>query len=151
MFRRRHDNEDGAPVDCEMVLACDAYLDGRYIEYLAASQRPIPPWAWLNVIAHSSRERLEALASCPADAVEAAVRAHVEEWQLTLTVLARTALDKAVDEQRLRTLQSSVMVPLELELIGRANAARMSAADLTAYVLSALEGKSRPSRGCLEP
>jgi hypothetical protein len=133
------------------VLACEAYLGGWYLEYLAVSQKPIPAWAWLNVIAHSDRDRLVAVASAPLEARTAAERAHVSDWRLTLTVLTRAVLERAPDGQRLVALQDTILVPLELALIAKSTEGHISADTLAGLVLTSLDSEPKPWRGCVEP
>jgi len=147
---RRHEPSEPSQ-DCELVLACEAYLGGWYLEYLAAAEKPIPAWTWLNVIAHCDHERLEALASTQVQARLAAARARVDEWQLVLTVIARAVLEDAPDEASLRAMQASILVPLELRLIDHPLDGRLTADALAALVLSSLDRPPKPWRGCVEP
>lgn len=151
MVRKRRHEEPPSTAECEFVLECEAYLGGWYLEYLAVSAKPVPAWAWLNVVAHCDRDRLCALASAPLEARTAAARAHVAEWQLVLTLLARAVLERAPDEQSLIAVQTTTLVPLELELISQRVEGRISADALSALVLSNLDPESKPWRGCVEP
>jgi hypothetical protein len=40
----------------ELVAECEAFFSGQYAQYLDNENRPIPVWAWLNVLAHGSED-----------------------------------------------------------------------------------------------
>jgi hypothetical protein len=42
------------PVADELVAECSAFLRGGYASYLVDRCRPVPVWAWTNVLAHAT-------------------------------------------------------------------------------------------------
>jgi hypothetical protein len=101
MLRRRADDEAH-----ELVADCEDVLRGAYAERRLRAGASVPPWAWLNVLAHGTLEELRALgqAQCP----------HWV-WPRARWFLVGEVLD-AVDSgaSSLRTLQREVLIPLEL-------------------------------------
>lgn len=81
-----------------------------------AHQRAVPPWAALNRLAHASCDEL-------ADLIESgevsAAGGWVRPWSSSERILAFRVLSCAADRERVRDLQQSVLVPLELFLIER--------------------------------
>ena len=104
MFRHRADEGD-EEVD-ELVSESEDVLRGSYAERLLQARSPIPPWAWLNLLAHGTLNQLRALARQPAPQWV---------WPRARWFLVGEVLD-VVDSgaSSLRTLQREVLVPLEL-------------------------------------
>ena len=46
----------------ELVAECAAFVRGGYAPYPAERCRPVPVWAWTNVLAHATEPELEELA-----------------------------------------------------------------------------------------
>ena len=44
---------------------CEAWLSGEWAEYLAAHGEEVPPWAWLNRVAHCSEQVLRVMTRMP--------------------------------------------------------------------------------------
>ena len=99
----------------EIADEVEAFLDGRYLERGCASGRPgtAEAWAWLNAVAHAPLSRIAELTEHPvadADAID---------WPEARAVVAAEIVDCCRgDENVLRFLQSEVLVPLELRLVG---------------------------------
>ena len=92
----------------ELGDECDAYLTGRYLEYARRHGLTLSGWMWLNEIAHGSPDTLASAAS----------RGGRPGWDGTTAVLAR-ALAAATASTEVGSIQRTVLIPLELELIGR--------------------------------
>lgn len=91
-----------------------AYLDGRLLELLRAEGAGglVPPWIWLNAVAHGDQERIAWLAS---DRV-----AGGAGWRRVRAALADELLRVADgDPAEVARLQREVLVPLELSLAER--------------------------------
>ncbi|MDY7106265.1 MAG: hypothetical protein S0880_34210 [Actinomycetota bacterium] len=90
---------------------CDALLDGRLAERLLTTERPVPSWAWVDLLAHGSERALRR---------PPMVAATIEDrrWCRARSYLAGEVM-MVVDtgEATLAELQRDVLVPLELELL----------------------------------
>ncbi|HEX6659697.1 MAG TPA: hypothetical protein VF065_16515 [Ilumatobacter sp.] len=86
---------------------CAAFLAGHWTEQREDRGRPLPPWAWLNPIAHGDLEDVRALAATvsPSPGVE------------RLQVAVAKAVLNAVPASDLPRIQHDVLVPLELQLM----------------------------------
>ena len=112
---------------------CDAYLAGRLAFYLRELGRPVPPVAWLNRVVHATPAELVILAN------EADDSDQPMAWRRTVGYLARILLERSRETgQRIDRLQQELLVPLELELIGDAGAARLDSAGMVRLTLSRL-------------
>ncbi|MDY7106269.1 MAG: hypothetical protein S0880_34230 [Actinomycetota bacterium] len=90
---------------------CEAMLTGAAAERLMRTGRPVPPWAWVNLLAHGSAADLRRppmMAASLAERPWCRARAHLA-GQLARTVDA--------DVAPLARLQREVLVPLELALL----------------------------------
>jgi hypothetical protein len=101
MWPRRKDREQ-----TRLVAGCETFLRGTYAEHLLGLGDPVPPWAWLNLLAHATDEELRAAAREPAPS---------SVWQRARWFLAGEILD-AVDGSpcSLDDVQHDVLVRLEL-------------------------------------
>lgn len=112
----------------------DAYLSGHIVEHLRTQERPVPTWAWLNLLAHGTEQEILAEHS--------KVGAHGEAtpWQDARSYLAGEVLAVLdADPVGLANVQESVLVPVELALIDRGTTPGPSLAELVSAVLSGLE------------
>ena len=98
----------------ELAEECAAFLAGAYPAWLARHGRDIPPWAWLNPVAHGSQTELHTLASGyrPAHEDPSAHPGPTVTWAEAVGALAdeRTGFDDPDQSQR------ELLVPLELRL-----------------------------------
>lgn len=104
--------EDPTPV--EPTAACEAFLDGRYLE-MACGRGELPPaWVWLSALAHGAESTIASAAASPA-----AARPELEPWVRVQRLLARRVLEVSqLTAESLTTLQRTTLIPLELSLIG---------------------------------
>ena len=102
------------PVADELVAECTAFLCGGYAPYLVEHCRPVPVWAWTNVLAHATEPELHNLMRAPDRLARASGR-----WALACAYVAGEVLDVAERHGSLAELQAAVLVPLELELATR--------------------------------
>lgn len=117
----------------ELVVECEAYLSGRYARYLEETSRPVPGWAWLNLLARGSEADIAALASGEACDPGPTV------WQQALSFLALELLSRAAQQGRtLEELQRSTLVPLEFRLAKRGTPPYLTPATFVSIVLAAL-------------
>jgi hypothetical protein len=130
MWRRDRD-----PDERELVVECDAFVTGLYAEYLVANSRPVPVWAWTNLLAQGTERDLR-------DAVVgggAGVPIAAQSWWSARAYLAGEVLDRAAAGRPLRSLQRIMLAPLELELAARPEVAGWRPAQLVHTVLTGLD------------
>jgi len=98
----------------DVAAECEAFLAGRYLEYVKDRGHPIPLWAWTNPLAHAPEAQLRTMISMREDAMGPA-----GGWHRACCYLAGELLDLAERRGSLAELQATALVPLELELITR--------------------------------
>jgi hypothetical protein len=116
---RRKERVERVPLGTDATAAAalnefEAFLAGRYIDYLVQHSRAIPTWAWVNAVAHATHDELVAIATGTTyfEALPSAAR-----WQQAVRAIARHLVaETGDDDERLRELQSQVLVPVELTL-----------------------------------
>jgi hypothetical protein len=102
-------------VDSALPDECAAFLAGRWAEERDDPERPLPMWAWLNLVAHGDLDRIQAVAA----RTDGASRGS-DQLQ---SVLARAVIS-AIPAGELTRVQRDVLVPLELELINTPSSPR---------------------------
>jgi len=137
MWRR----SEGAAAD-ELAAECEAFLAGRYPEYLRYRGHPIPVWAWTNPLAHAPEGQLRKMISTRGDAMGPA-----GGWPLACCYVAGELLDLAEWRGPLTEIQATVLVPLELELVSRRDVARWRPGTWVAAVAAVLRDHPRMRRG----
>lgn len=94
-----------------LLEECESYLEGQYARRLARDGCPVPAWAWINLLAHGSRQELESLA-----------RAQYR-WSQAASIWPTMAAEviRATDRsgQPLVQLQRRCLVPLEVQILRR--------------------------------
>lgn len=104
-----------------VAYECAAFLSGTLAEHWEERGIVVPVWAWTNLLAHGS-EALIAESTGRSDRGRPVAR----RWKFARAALADEVFDLVDDEFPLSLMQSSVLVPLELELAGRAEVSRWS-------------------------
>lgn len=117
----------------ELAAECEAFLAGRYLEYLKCRGHPIPAWAWTNPLAHAPEEQLRNMIATRGDAMSPA-----GGWFHACCYLAGELLDLAERRGSLAELQTTALVPLELELISHRALACSRPGTWVATVMAAL-------------
>ncbi|HXX91873.1 MAG TPA: hypothetical protein VEI83_16770 [Acidimicrobiales bacterium] len=116
MWRRDDADRAWRPAEKEFAIACEAFVSGRYAQFLDDRGRPAPEWAWLNVLAHGGRTTLEAIAA--GERWHCFLATNTRIWEDALSFLAGEILQTAPPaEAGLAALQRDVLIPLELSLI----------------------------------
>ncbi len=101
----------------EVAAECGAFLQGRFAQLLEARHRTVPPWAWLNQVAHGDPELLQELAGQSHPARQLGQPAW--EWPQAMADLAAELFWLVGDDPTaLHQLQLEALIPLELELMG---------------------------------
>jgi hypothetical protein len=98
--------------------ACEAFLDGTLAEYWDDRGMDVPVWAWMNLLAHGTTRRIGECVLRPTRTGEAC-----RAWQVARSLLAYAVLDLTDLEFTVADLQSSILVPLELEMAARGDVA----------------------------
>jgi hypothetical protein len=106
-MRKRQRDLAGAVLAAE----CDAYLNGTLAEYWEENGTAVPVWTWTNLLAHGSDGQIADCVHRPAKP-----RRTGRSWQIARSYLAYEVLDLTREDIPLEELQSTVLIPLELEL-----------------------------------
>ena len=122
----------------ELVVECEAFLTGRYPEYLANHGHPIPAWAWTNPLAHAPEAQLRDMSSARGVALGPACG-----WHHAFCYAAGELLDLAERRGPLAELQATALVPLELDLISRRGDACLRPGAWVATVMAVLPDHPR--------
>ena len=121
----------------DLVKECDVYLSGLYADFLETRHRPIPDWAWVNVLAHARPEQLRTLATDVSHCRGRPTRTTV--WWQAVAFLAGEIVSHEDNDQTLDELRRSVLVPLELEWLA-ASGPTQRPRQLVRIVLDAVDG-----------
>ena len=102
-----------------IVDGCEAFLTGTYAALVEGEPGDVPAWIVLNRVAHATADELRTLV-----AGEASRPAWFDAEQ---RVAARVLDFAAGDDDEVRRMQRSVLVPLELWLAGPGSSAQLGA------------------------
>jgi hypothetical protein len=97
-----------------IALECEAFSNGSLAEYWDEKDVDVPVWAWMNLLSHGSVRQIGESVLRP-DWHEGPTRS----WRVARSYLAYDVLDLTDLEFTVAELQSSVLIPLELELAAR--------------------------------
>lgn len=94
-----------------LVSESEAFLLGRYAEYVDARAEPVPVWAWTNLLAHGTLEDLS----------RAAAGVHggwssQRRWRVARALAASEVVDAVRQGASLADVQRDVLVPAELAI-----------------------------------
>ena len=122
---------------------CEAFLRGEWAEYRLGQGETVPPWAWLNRVAHAPEAALR-MVRRGADSSDR----HGDSWAEFRTCVAEALLKRA-DERGIdvAALQAVVLVPIELALFAVDDCRPPADEVLVAQILAALRHPSaQPGR-----
>jgi hypothetical protein len=94
-----------------IVLECEAFLDGTLAEYWDDRGAAVPPWAWLNLLAHGSEDQIRASIARPSRPRRAS-----RSWRTARAYVAYALLTLVDAENTLADMQRSLLVPLEFQM-----------------------------------
>lgn len=113
----REQPDAACPFDPALGDECDAFLEGRYVDWLRTAGLPIPIWTRLNRAAHADRQTVGAHAAAAGAASPPKTWPEVE-------LLVNAAVHAGIPEKDFEVVQRSVLVPLELDLMHRSMSPR---------------------------
>lgn len=111
---RRH--RQSQPPEEDLASECEAFLAGRFAMLFDRRGEPVPAWAWLNPLAHATRDEIEALAAGAGPPHRLGQR--LCDWREAVASVAADLLRLSRDEASLRSLQLAALLPVELALMG---------------------------------
>lgn len=97
---------------------CEAFLGGSLAEYWDDKGMEIPVWAYMNLLAHGT---VRQVGECLVGPSRRGEPGH--GWRVARAYLAFEVLDLTDLEFTLAELQSTVLIPFELEMAARPDAA----------------------------
>ena len=118
----------------ELTRECQAFLDGRFVEYVVDRDDDVPVWAWTNMLAHGTHEDLLA----PAVHLPVEWEDYLRPWLEARAYLAGEVLVAADRSGPLTRVQRTALVPLELRLARDPQAWNVRASDWVTMVLNTL-------------
>jgi hypothetical protein len=135
----RHRGGTGGDEEQEgCVAGCEAFLSGHWWAEYERDRGLVPTWAWLNLVAH-----------CPDDQLDEQISAvRSLRWRQALAYLVCELRAAGKEQGRtVQDLQSSALVPLELQAMGARPWTAESPSALVVAVTEALtEGASLSHR-----
>lgn len=120
---------------------CEAFLTGRLADRLEEDGRDVPPWAWMNLVAHGTGDDLRA-----DQAIHGTPDFPTDRWHEVRSLLAVEVLGVAGADSSLAELQHEVLVPLELDLAARTEVGSWRPKQLVLAVEHALDDCRRLRR-----
>jgi hypothetical protein len=95
---------------------CESFLSGVYVDHLLDRDREVPSWAWINLIAHASPERLAELANeGPSPSM---ARSDYRAWRIVIRTIAENVLAAATETATpIAEIQSLTLMPIEFALM----------------------------------
>lgn len=132
--RRRLSSEGASLGAADLAGEAEAFLSGRYAEYVAARGGEVPSWALLNSFAHGGPEVLG-----PPPGTRATVTQHARQgWAAAARSLRDDLVELVGDDPGLlEGLQQAVLVPLELAMASE-QMAQLSPHSVLVYAREAL-------------
>jgi hypothetical protein len=94
-----------------IAIECEAFLAGSLAEYWDDKGMEIPVWAYMNLLAHGTVRQIGECLVGPNPRRQAD-----RSWRVARSYLAFEVLDLTDLEFTLAELQSSVLIPLELQM-----------------------------------
>jgi hypothetical protein len=113
--KQEHEAEGSSVV----VMECGAFLAGTLAEYWDERGTWVPVWAWTNLLAHGSESQIAESVIHPLRP-----RRTGRSWRIARSFVAYQVLDAVERGMALEDLQSSVLIPLELEMAAHPEVSR---------------------------
>jgi hypothetical protein len=128
------------PLGDGLVIESAAFLNGTLAEQWEAQGLKVPPWGWINLLAHGSEERI-------AESIHRPYRHHLlaRKWWIARSELAEVVLEVTKRSSSLSELQNTVLIPLELHMSSHPEACRWNYRQWVDTVTSALRQHDTPS------
>lgn len=113
--------------DSGLADEVQAFLTGRRAAHLTAAGRPVPVWAVLNRLAHADRSEVVRLMEGTNVDWMVNPSSGQPPWAPAERFVAGHLLARARTPDDLGRLQRATLVPLELQLVARTKAERLTA------------------------
>lgn len=126
----------------ELVKDTEAFLNGRLVERIEARADSVPARAWTNLLAHGTAKDLRTESGSPPLGRVAKYR----QWRQARSYLAAEVLDCTGAGGSLSEIQTSVLVPLELQFSSTAEVTHWSPGRWAVAVDAALTRRRLASR-----
>jgi hypothetical protein len=127
------------PID--PLAALEAYRSGRYAEFLLDEGSAVPGWAWVNALAHGNV--LDIASVAVAGPSPRGLAQEYRPWFRARSAMAQAVVRLTVRQgYRLRDVQQSVLLGIELELAATAGSLERGPVEITALVLEGLEASA---------
>ena len=121
-----------------MADEVEAFLGGRFVDYLAKHGQPVPAWAVVNRLAHADHAELVRLVDGDLlDARHGAAKPHA--WAVPERFIAANILVTRAHAERLRDPAGGPRAGLELRLIEDTRHEKMTAEQVLDAVARSLE------------
>jgi hypothetical protein len=114
-----------------LIAQAEELLAGNSLRGYQKKGVAAPPWALVNVLAHSGYEELLGL-------ITRASRTRLGTWDEALCSLAGQLVRMELNGRKIADIQREALVPLEIDLLGATRTAPRSPGDLIAMVSEAL-------------
>lgn len=125
---------DTDPAGRDLVRECEAFLAGRYVEYVLDRGDHVPTWAWTNLLAHGTGEQL----SSPTTSFAVNWAELLEPWLQARAYLAGEILNAAHRDGPLCRVQRRMLIPLELSLASDPATKFLTPSDWVTKVMKAI-------------
>jgi hypothetical protein len=119
-----------------LALECEAFLHGTLAEFWDERGVMVPVWAWTNLLAHGSESMIAGSTARPPKP-----RRINRSWRIARSYLAHQLLGLSGTQGTLAGLQSSILIPLELEMADRPEVDRWTPRQWVDTVDHALRGQ----------
>jgi hypothetical protein len=134
MWWKKRGSDEPDP-DGDLGEECEAWLAGTWAEFLADHGEAVPPWAWVNKLAHAPERVVRSMTRPPA--------VNHDEWSRLRGCVAEYLLKEAVAKgASVAELQRSVLLPIESALFTDESLYRFGNPELMVRILAALHHPS---------
>lgn len=129
----------------QTVDGASAFVTGSYARFLQRTEGQLPPWAWLNVLAHGTKMQILEVAVGRSKDLPRGRRYMA--WRQAAQFVAIEMLDRSrFSSSALQAMQVEMLQPLEERMMRTCRSVPRTPAQLVAVALSAMAPPSRSER-----